>query len=184
MKELPEWSKCVWKWKLFSVREWEQKMYDGTTQIFECVKRFDSIQWVMIDGDKIILPYEIQPHQIEWNYGLRGGMMEDDEVPQEAMAREFLEETGMVGDIMFWQSFSKGWATKWNEYYYTIKNPKKIQEAVWDWWEKIEMKYLSFSEFIDVLLQPGFRNGNFSWYIMREYLYPRKEEELKKLLFG
>lgn len=139
----------------------------------------------MIDGDKIVLPYEIQPARSEWNYWLWGGMLERWEIPNEAMAREFLEETGMLGDIMYWKTLSKAWYIARDEHLYIIRNTRKIQNISLDaWWEKIEPKSMSFDEFIDILIDPWFRNSTFANAMIREYILPGKKDEFRKLLFG
>jgi hypothetical protein len=43
------------------VWQWQQEMFDGSFQTFEIAKRFDGVQAVWIDGDRIILPKELQP---------------------------------------------------------------------------------------------------------------------------
>lgn len=182
---IPEWATCAWKWKLFSVRTWEQEMFDWSTKIFEWVKRFDGIQWIMVDWENIILPYEIQPARETWNYGLRWGMLEEWEVPVEAMAREFLEETGMVWDISFWKTLSKSWYVARDEHFYIIRNATKTQESKPDrWWEKIEMRTMSFDNFLSILIEPWFRNSTFANAMIREYILPGKQDELRKILFG
>lgn len=185
MVKIPEGAKCAWKWKLFSVWTRNQEMFDWSTKIFEWVKRFDSIQWIVVDGENIILPYEIQPARSEWNYGLWGWMLEEWEIPAEAMAREFLEESGMIWDIVFWKNLSKEWYISRDEHFYIIKNIKKVQAPMTDpWWEKIEIKIMSFDEFLQILVAPWFRNSTFANAMIREYILPGKQEELKKVFFG
>lgn len=139
----------------------------------------------MIEWDAIVLPYEIQPARTEWNYGLWGWMLEEWEVPDEAMAREFLEETGMIWDITFWKTLSKTWYVSRDEHFYIIRNTKKVQAPTPDaWWEKIEIKKMSFDEFVAILIAPWFRNSTFANAMIREYILPGKQEEFKKVLFG
>lgn len=160
-------------------------MFDWSTKIFECVKRFDSIQWIIIDGENIVLPYEIQPARTEWNYGLRWGMLEEWEIPDEAMAREFLEETGMIWDISFRKTLTKDWYVSRDEHFYIIKNARKIQEPTPDsGGEKIEMRTMSFDDFLRILVEQWFRNSTFANAMIREYILPGKQDELKNILFG
>lgn len=160
-------------------------MFDGSVQTFEMVKRFDSIQWIIVDWENIILPYEIQPQHSEWNYGLRGGMLEEWEIPLEAMERELLEETGMIWNVEYWKTLSKAWFIARDEYFYIIRNAQKIQEPMLDaGGEQIELKTMSFDEFISVILAPGFRNSTFANAMIREYILPGKQDEFKKVLFG
>ncbi len=185
MVKIPEWANCVRKGKLFSAWQWNQEQFDGSTKIFEWMKRFDSIQWIVVEWDKIILPYEIQPARSEWNYGLWGWMLEEWEIPDEAMAREFLEETGMIWDMVFWKTLPKTWYISREEHIYIIRNTKKIQEISLDTgWEKIESKTMSFDEFMEILIAPWFRNSTFANAMIREYVLTGKQDEFKQLLFG
>lgn len=185
MVKVPEWATCVWKGNILSAWTWQQNMFDGSVQTFEMVKRFDSIQWIIVDWENIILPYEIQPQHSEWNYGLRGGMLEEWEIPLEAMERELLEETGMIWNVEYWKTLSKAWFIARDEYFYIIRNAQKIQEPMLDaGGEQIELKTMSFDEFISVILAPGFRNSTFANAMIREYILPGKQDEFKKVLFG
>lgn len=183
--QIPESARCVWKWNLFSARQWDQEMFDGSTKIFEQVKRFDSIQWIMIDGENIVLPYEIQPARTEWNYWLWGWMLEEWEIPQEAIARELLEETGMIWDIVLRKTLVKAWYISRDEHIYIIKNPKKVQDISLDnGWEKIEIRTMDFDWFLKVLVEPWFRNSTFANAMIREFILPGKQDELRQILFN
>ncbi len=160
-------------------------MFDGSIETFEVAKRFDSVQWLLIEWDHIILPEEMQPNWEHPKMGLFWGVMEEGEEALEAMKREFLEETGMIGDIHPWITEHKwGGSMLWKQDIYLIKNPQKIQEMKLDAGEKITLKKYIFEEFLEVIMKPDFRNAGFVDYIIKHYLYPWKKEELRKFLFN
>lgn len=182
--KIPSNAVCVWKGKLFSARQWEQEQFDGTYKTFEGMKRFDSIQGIWVNWDRIILPYEIQPAREQWEFWLRWGMLEEWEIPIDAMNREFLEETWMVWDVSHVMDISKWWYVAWDEHIFVIKNVQKVQEPQLESGEKIEIKDVSFDEFIDILTKPWFRNSTFANYIIRHYILPNKKDALRALLFA
>lgn len=93
---VPPQAKRVFKGMIFDVYQWQQKMFDGSFQTFEMLKRPDGIQVLAIKDDKIVMLDEEQPgHQAF--IGLPGGRHDvDGESELDAAKRELLEETGMT----------------------------------------------------------------------------------------
>lgn len=181
---IPSHATCVFSGYRFSIYQREQVQFDGSYKTFEAVKRFDSVQGIWITGNSIILPYEIQPNDASRNYWLWWWMIEDGEDIVNAIKREFLEETWMAASVQFWQTLQKSWSIQWQEHYFLIHATKKIAEPTWDaWWEQIIQKSLSFDEFIEVVVAPWFRNGNFASYVIKEFILPNKKDALHALLF-
>jgi ADP-ribose pyrophosphatase len=94
---LPENAVEVFSGKRWSVHQWQQKCFDGTTQTFETVKRPDTVVIlpVMPDGN-VIIEKEKQPHWKESYLNLVAGGLEEGEDPFLGARRETEEETGMV----------------------------------------------------------------------------------------
>lgn len=184
MSRIPANAERVFDWVRFSVWQWQQEMFDGSFHTFEIAKRFDGVQGVWIQDDRIILPREIQPWWDTERVGLFGGVMEEWEDPLEAMQREFLEETGMEWELQEWMKITMWGAFYFDEYFYLIRNTKKIQEVERDAGEKITLHSYTFEEFLDLILQPFFRNEKFAYHIVKEYILPGKQEELHELFFG
>ncbi len=183
MGKIPAHAERVFDWVRFSVWQWQQEMFDGTFQTFEIAKRFDGVQGIWIDWDRIILSKELQPWWQSERVWLFGGVMEPWEDPREAMEREFLEETWMQWDIDFWMDITIKGTVFFEEYFYIIKNATKIQNMEWDAGEKITLHSYTFEEFLDVIVQPFFRNEKFAYYIVKKYILTGKKEELRELFF-
>jgi 8-oxo-dGTP pyrophosphatase MutT (NUDIX family) len=109
------------------------------------------------------------------------------ENPDEAVVREVQEET--------WISFSKisllttlfsniGLAEAYR-HYYICRDPVSFGEQHLDaWWEKIEIVYYSFDEFIAKILDNSeFVSDLWDW-IIRNYVLKNKLAELKSILFA
>lgn len=79
---------------------------------------------------------------------------------------------------------SKTGALIFDENFYVIRNTKKVQEVERDPGEQITLQSYSFEEFLDLIVQPFFRNEKFAYHIVKEYILPGKQEELRGLFFG
>lgn len=184
MGKMPINAKCVFKGVLFDVYQWEQKMFDGTTKIFEAIKRKNSVQIIAITVDKkIILLEEEQPH-IGKFLSLPGGVIDDNETPRVAAIRELIEETGMACEnIIPWKEISFGSKIDWTTYYFIAKKCKKNRELKLDVGEKIKLTTILFEEFLQKIEEEEFRNKGFSDIIFRIKNNKGELEKFKKELF-
>jgi len=97
-RPLPKHAKKVFTGEIFDVYQWEQEMYDGSTVIFEKIKRADTVSVIPITTEqKILISHEEQPG-LKPFYGVFGGRIEPEENPLSAAKRELLEETGYQSD--------------------------------------------------------------------------------------
>ena len=97
-EKLPPHAKLAFKGKIFEVWQWEQEMFDGTTAIFERVKRPNTAQVIPVVGDKILIQTQFQPHEPKPYTALAGGRCDEGEDPLKETQRELLEETGNASD--------------------------------------------------------------------------------------
>ncbi|HSX23477.1 MAG TPA: NUDIX hydrolase [Candidatus Saccharimonadales bacterium] len=80
--------------KIFDVYQWPQELFDGTSAVFERLKRPDTATVVPILGDKIIVLEDEQP-SMGMKVTFPGGRVDEtDQSILEAAKRETLEETG------------------------------------------------------------------------------------------
>lgn len=184
-KTLPKNAKCVHKGIRFNVYQWEQKLFDGTIQTFEAVKRNPSVQIITItQNNKLIVLDEQQPHVGKFQ-GLVGGHVEDNETPQENAHKELLEETGMKCEKLdLWKQTSFSSNIIWDSYYFIAKNCKKVQKATPEAGEKIKILELEFEEFIEFTQKNNFRNKSFKEMIFRMIHTKDEIEKFKKELFS
>ena len=59
--KIPSQAKRVFKGLIFDVYHWKQKMFDGSEEIFEGLKRPSTIQIIPIFNKKLLLSFEEQP---------------------------------------------------------------------------------------------------------------------------
>lgn len=103
---IPSHAQCVFTCQLFRVFQWEQILYDGSTAIFEKVKRPDTVLVIATTSDqKIVLIQQEQPGTKQPLICAAGGRIEEKEDVLEAAKRELLEETGYAStDWELWKS--------------------------------------------------------------------------------
>ncbi len=181
--KLPPLAQKVFQGKIFSVYQWEQPLYDGTTATFEMLKRPGTIQIIPTAEEHIFVSHEEQPTK-PLSYTLLGGRMEPYEDPLETAKRELLEESGLESDD--WELFKQyeyQGKIEWPLYYYIARNCKKVAEQHLDAGEKLEVKEITFDEFIEIVSAEDFGNQMFANDILRMKLDKNKLEEFKKKLF-
>src|SRR5437868_13556711 len=92
--KIPPEAKLVFSGILFDVYQWQQKMFDGSFETFEMLKRPDTVEIIATNGDKVYMSHQSQPNKANF-YSLFGGRKEKGEEPLECAKRELLEESGM-----------------------------------------------------------------------------------------
>lgn len=154
--KIPPQAKKVFDGKIFDIYQWEQKMFDGTTETFEMVKRPGTIQIIPTIKDKILLSYEEQPTKPK-TYTFLGGRQEEDEDVLAGAKRELKEEAGLESDD--WElikTYNSEMKIDWTIYLYAARNCKKVSEPKLDSGERIEVKEFSFTEFISIASSESF----------------------------
>lgn len=184
MNKIPPQAKRVFKGQIFDVYQWEQKMYDGSTHTFEKIVRPDTVLIIPVTEDgKIIICEQEQPHRDKPYLSLISGRVEEGEPPEEAAKRELLEETGFEAkELVLWDEYSPGTKIGWTIYTYVAKNCKKVAEQNLDPGEKIRCDYISFDEFIELLVNKKVDNIHLTVKALEAKLHPEKMKEIKSLL--
>ncbi len=182
---LPPHAKRVFKGVIFEVWQWEQKMFDGSTEIFECLRRRDGAQVVVVVKDKILIQSQKQPHTKQF-LSLPGGRCEWDEDPLAAAKRERLEETGYVSDDwLLWRKDNPSGTMIYTAYTYVARDCRKIQAPRLDAGEKIKNKLISFNEFIKLSDNQSFRvNKEIVIELFRARMDKKTRDNLKKIFYA
>lgn len=107
-KLIPEEAERVFEGKIYEVYQWPQKMFDGSFETFEMLRRPDTVKIIPIvtaeearklgfgaDEPQLIVTKQEQPRK-DCFYDYPGGRMDEEDADELVAAkRELLEETGL-----------------------------------------------------------------------------------------
>jgi len=180
----PPKAKTVYKGRIFSVLQWQQKMYDGTYSTFERIKRPSTVTVIPIKSDgKIILTRQEQP-AVKPFITLPGGVVDEHENPLNAAQRELLEETGYeASEWILWDQTQISDKIEWVIYTYIAKKVRRVSEPTPDNGEKIELFDLSFDEFINLTRDENFRDIEITLKIHRAQHKQSDMNKIRKLFW-
>ncbi len=182
IQPIPPNATKVFKGKIFDVYQWDQEMYDGTKQIFEKLKRPDTVVvFAVMDDGKIMLTEQEQPGKAPF-IGAAGGRMDEGEDVLTAAKRELLEETGYeASEFVLWKAQHPTSKIDWVVYYFIAKGLKKVSDQNLDAGEKIKLKFVDFEELPKIVASDNFSEKEIIVDFLKAELDPNKKEELKKL---
>jgi ADP-ribose pyrophosphatase len=182
---LPDKARKVFEGVIFDVYQWEQEMFDGSTETFEKLKRPDTvIVFPVLDNGKIILTKQEQPGK-EPFIGAAGGRVDKGEGILASAKRELLEESGYkAGEFVLWKAIQPISKIEWSVYVFIARNLKKVADLKLDAGEKIELMPVDFDEFLQIALQPNFYEQEVYRDVVEAMLDPEKKNELKAFMLG
>ena len=182
--QLPENAKLVFKGQIFDVYQWEQKMFDGSVEIFEKIKRPNTAVAIATVGGKILIQEQKQPDKQNWFLSLPGGRCDKNEEPLQAAKRELLEETGYASDDWeLWKEINPVIKMIWTSYIYIARNCKQKSEQKLDAGEKIKTKLIDFEDFLLLSENETFYEQELRRFLYRLRLYPEEKQKFHQLLF-
>lgn len=179
---IPAHAKRVFRGEIFDVYQWEQEMFDGTTETFEKLKRPDTVVvYAVLPDGRIILTEQEQPGKAPF-LGATGGRVDEGEGIPEAARRELLEESGYTAEkFILWDAQQPVGKIEWAVYTFIAKGLKKIAGPDLDPGEKIILKPVTFDEFLALGTNEKFAEKEIVCKLMEATLYPEKKEELRRL---
>lgn len=181
---IPKNAKNVFSGVIFDVYQWKQKLFDGSYQTFEGIKRTPTVQIIAVTGTgKIVLLKEEQPYVGKFT-SLIGGQVERGHTPLDTAKKELLEEAGIEAEKMvLWKVTSLGSKLNWETYYYIAKGCQKNHGENPDPGEKIKTYTVDFEKFLKETQREDFRNKFFSDMIFRIVHTEGELKKFKKMLF-
>lgn len=183
--QLPSNAKLAFKGKIFEVWQWDQKMFDGSVETFEKLRRTNTAQAIATVGDKILIQTQEQPDKKKSFSSLPGGRCEEGENAFEAAKRELLEETGYASDDWeLWCEENPVGKMIWTVYTYIARNCYHKQAPNLDAGEKIISRLISFDEFLALSDDPAFyERKDLCCALIRARFDKKFRKNFKKLLF-
>jgi len=179
--KIPKIAKKVFTGKIFDVFQWQQKMFDGSFQTFERIKRPDTVQVIAIEEGKILICRETQPDRPE-GYTLIGGRVDPGEDALTAAKRELKEESGYESeDWELWRTYTPDSKIEWDIYVYIARGCKKTSEQDLDSGEKIIIEKVDIDGLVKVMESPMFSGTEIAYHILSMNLNGEIDEFRKKL---
>lgn len=180
--KIPAQAKRVFKGIIFDVYQWEQTLYDGSTDTYEAIKRADSVQILATRDNRMLIASEEQPGNGRF-LGMLGGRVEEGEDALTAAKRELREESGLESDdwevLRVYEAPGK---IEWNVHVFVARGCRVVADQHLDPGERIEVKELSFDEFLETISSPDFRGGELLADFSR--MDASKRDALRQTLFG
>jgi 8-oxo-dGTP pyrophosphatase MutT (NUDIX family) len=180
----PESAQKVFTGEIFTVYQWPQTLYDGSTATFEKLYRDDTVGVLAITPDKKIVISEQEQPSMQPFVSLLGGVVDEGEKPFETAKRELLEEAGGTAENWdLWLSTQPMSKIDWAMYMFIARDCKLDSPQALDAGEKITLRLVSFEEFLKIVFQPEFRDFEVSLRIAR-MITNGEIENFKKLVLG
>lgn len=181
---IPQHAKLVFKGKVFEVWQWEQKLFDGSVETFEQLKRQNTAQIIPVVGDNILIQLESQPNVSQPFLSLPGGRCLLNESSLDAAKRELLEETGYVSDdwILCKKQDSIG-RIDWAVYTYIARNCIFQKSPQLDSGEKINTRFVTFDEFLMLPEDKSFYERELIPMLLYARFDQKIKDEFRNLLF-
>lgn len=181
---IPPQAKLKFRGKIFEVWQWPQKMFDGSTEIFEMLKRPDTVQIIATQGNQILFTSEIQPRH-KRAVGLLGGRVDPGETSLACAKRELLEESGMASkNWKLYKVYEPHVKIDWKIYYYVAQNCQRVAKPRWDAGEKIRLLKVSLKKFIDIFSSGQQHAGEFAADMLRIKYNAHEEKKFQNFLFS
>ena len=182
--QLPLNAKLTFKGEIFEVWQWKQKMFDGSVEIFEKLKRPNTAQTIPVVENKILIQKQRQPDKSKSFISIPGGRCEMNEKPLDSAKRELLEETGYASKN--WRLWKKQYPVGkiiWTVYTYIAKDCFYKQQPELDAGEKITTRLINFDEFLMLSEDKTFYESELKSCLLRARFDKKFRKEFYKLLF-
>lgn len=169
-KQLPQNAKKVFSGIVFDVYQWEQELYDGTVTTFERAKRADTVTILAVTNTGSILILEQEQPMHDPFISLPGGVVDNGEAVTSAALRELQEEAGYTTEELEFQfSYNPGGRLIWQDHIFIARNCEQLGKQQLDGGEKIKVREVGFHEFVQIMINPAFRNVDVALPLLREY---------------
>lgn len=140
LQPIPKEAEVAFQGKLFSVLQWDQKLFDGSTTKFEKLRRADTVLVLPVTNDGHLLFGKEQQPGTKPLFRTLGGRIEDGESPEDAARRELKEETGHTADrLHLWDAWHPVNKIDWVVYLFVANGLQRSEASSLDAGERIDL---------------------------------------------
>jgi 8-oxo-dGTP pyrophosphatase MutT (NUDIX family) len=181
----PANARKVFDGKIFDVYQWDQKLFNGETAVFETLVRPDTTVVIPVRKDgKILVTRQQQPGKESEYWSFPGGRVEKGEEADVSALRELCEETGYVSkDLKLWHSEQPIHKIDWAIYTFIAYNCELSGEVNLDGGEKIKVVPMEIEEVLGLGREGAF-GESFAVHAYRAELDPEYKGKLLKLFMN
>ncbi len=182
LQTIPDDARVVFRGKLFDVIQWDQKLYNGDTAVFEILRRPDTVVVfpVLHDG-RILLTHQEQPGKAPF-IGAAGGRIDPGEDPEHAAARELAEETGHTAQkLTLWDARQVTSKLDWAVYTFIAHGVTLATAQNLDAGEKVDLMPVTFDEMLGLAANGQLAEGEMVPIFLHAYYNADRKKELQKL---
>ena len=180
---IPDHATIVHQWPIFTIYQWQQKMFDGSYSTFEKAVKPDSVFCLPVVWDKLLLVKERQP-LTQWYIWMIGWSVDSGLTNEQTMRAELLQEWWITVDsLQLYESYPNPWKVQYSQHIYIAKwcaitAPQQLDP----WGEEIEVIEMTFDDFVDYMIEDKYNTLLFKTDIMRMKIHGTLDN-FKKLLF-
>lgn len=166
--------------------QWEQPIYDGTTDIYETVTRPDTVAVIpFLDAKTVLLTRQEQPSKPEPFLDVPGGRVDPGEDLETAVRREMAEETNKTADRwMEWHRLAHRSLFRFEEGLYVATDIRETAAHPAEPDEKIELLPTTWDELVTLCLQRKLRQPNIMLAVLQMEFDPIAKKRLRDWLRG
>lgn len=179
---IPPHAVKVFSGVLFDVYQWEQKLFDGRTVLFEKLRRPDTVVvFAVLEDGRILLSEQEQPGKAPF-VGALGGRVDRDEDVLTAARRELLEESGYTAESFTLMDAQHPTSKiDWVVYTFIAKGLRKVAEPALDGGEKITLKPVNLDTFMEIAASPNFSEKEITNRILTATRNPAQMQALREM---
>ncbi len=181
----PKHARRVFRGKFFSIYQWRQKLFDGSTAIFEHASRPDATIIIPVTPNGRILMLRQKQPGTQWFSCFPGGIVDAGESPRQGAVRELREETGYrSGSLRRWFIAQPSFRIISRLHVFIAQNCVRVGKPNPDAGERMTIRAVSFREFLRIASREDFRHSTLTIKALRARLDPRAMRALRKKLLG
>lgn len=155
----PPHAKRAFHGLMHDIWQWDQEMFDGSHDAFECVTRPDTAAVIaFLDPHTVLLTQQEQAGRVSF-VDVAGGRVELGETTEEAARREFLEETGYeIGTLQLFRETKLQGSMRFVRTVFLAKDLRLVQEnGNPDAGERIALRPTPWSDAVQMCLTQSLR---------------------------